>query len=89
MIRSIILIALALALVACGSASPVRVETVTVQVPVPVACISDSLPDEPPAPALTGDAARDTRLLASGWLAMRTAFRVLRAQAEPCRKEQN
>lgn len=87
MIRSILALAITLALSACGSAAPVRVETITVQVPTPVACIAEPLPDEPPAPALTGDAPTDTKLLAAGWLAMRTAFRILHAQAEPCRKD--
>lgn len=81
----LLLLAIGMLLTACGAAAPVRVETITVQVPTPVACIGEPLPDEPPAPALTGDAPTDTKLLAAGWLAMRTAFRVLHAQAEPCR----
>lgn len=84
MIRSILLLAAALVLTACGAAAPVRVETITVQVPTPVACIADMLPEEPPAPALTGDAPTDTKRLVAAWLAMRTAFRIVRAQVEPC-----
>lgn len=85
-VRLILIAALALPLAACGGAQPVRVETIQVAVPTPVACIKGALPEEPPAPVLTGKAQADTLLLEAARLELRTAFRVLHALAEPCVK---